>query len=374
MKQFMIRFFGKVSVATLLLLGCFSQIGWADIENGFDHHTRSVTVMTQNMDAGTDLGFLFKEPDLLKAATLTYGEVLDSDIPGHTALLARIIARQQPDLISLQEVTLWQTVSSDNKTSMLYDQLDLLLKALKKLNKPYKVVISQSLSQSTLPVDPTQLGDLTDTTKAVDFTDRDVILARADLKPSELVLSHPQKQLYNTLLTLLLGQSKRGWLSVDAKIRGKSFRFVNTHLETVIPSIIPQTSLIQVTQAEELLQAMSNTQLPVILAGDFNADAEFAGIGPDQTDTPNKILAAGYTDTWHEVHPNNPGFTWPLFLEDPVSPLPKGPIERIDLIYARNLNVLDAYRVGNLNQNFASDHLGVVAKLSFNREMDGHHN
>ena len=374
MKQFMIRFFGKVSVATLLLLGCFSQIGWADIENGFDHHTRSVTVMTQNMDAGTDLGFLFKEPDLLKAATLTYGEVLDSDIPGHTALLARIIARQQPDLISLQEVTLWQTVSSDNKTSMLYDQLDLLLKALKKLNKPYKVVISQSLSQSTLPVDPTQLGDLTDTTKAVDFTDRDVILARADLKPSELVLSHPQKQLYNTLLTLLLGQSKRGWLSVDAKIRGKSFRFVNTHLETVIPSIIPQTSLIQVTQAEELLQAMSNTQLPVILAGDFNADAEFAGIGPDQTDTPNKILAAGYTDTWHEVHPNNPGFTWPLFLEDPVSPMPKGSIERIDLIYARNLNVLDAYRVGNLNQNFASDHLGVVAKLSFNREMDGHHN
>ena len=93
MKQFMIRFFGKVSVATLLLLGCFSQIGWADIENGFDHHTRSVTVMTQNMDAGTDLGFLFKEPDLLKAVTLNYGEVLDSDIPGHTALLARIIAR-----------------------------------------------------------------------------------------------------------------------------------------------------------------------------------------------------------------------------------------------------------------------------------------
>ena len=374
MKQFMIRFFGKVSVATLLLLGCFSQIGWADIENGFEHHNKSVTVMTQNMDAGTDLGFLFKEPDLLKAATLTYGEVLDSDIPGHTALLARIIARQQPDLISLQEVTLWQTVSSDNKTSMLYDQLDLLLKALKKLNKPYKVVISQTLSQSTLPVDPIQLGDLTDTTKAVDFTDRDVILARADLKPSELVLSHPQKQLYNTLLTLLLGQSKRGWLSVDAKIRGKSFRFVNTHLETVIPSIIPQTSLIQVTQAEELLQAMSNTQLPVILAGDFNADAEFAGIGPDQTDTPNKILAARYTDTWHEVHPNNPGFTWPLFLEDPVSPMPKGSIERIDLIYARNLNVLDAYRVGNLNQNFASDHLGVVAKLSFNREKDGHHN
>jgi endonuclease/exonuclease/phosphatase family metal-dependent hydrolase len=377
MEQFKIRFFSKVSAATILaLLCCFSQIGWADMENGFDHHNSSVTVMTQNMDAGTDLGYLFKVPDLLNAATLTYGEVLNSDIPGHTAMLARIIARQQPDLISLQEVTLWQTVSADLKTSVLYDQLDLLLKELKKLNRPYKVVISQTLSQSQLPVDPTLIGSLNDTTIAVGFTDRDVIIARADLKPSELALSHPQKGIYGTLLTLPLGPSnlisKRGWLSVDAKIRGKSFRFVDTHLETVIP-FIPQTSLIQVAQAEELLQVVHDIQFPVILAGDFNADAEFAGIGPDQTDTPNKILAAGFTDTWHELHPNNPGFTWPLFLEDPLSPNPNGPIERIDLIYARNLNVLNAYRVGNLNHHFASDHLGVVAKLSIDREKDGHH-
>jgi endonuclease/exonuclease/phosphatase family metal-dependent hydrolase len=373
MKQLKIRFFGRISTATvLLLLTFFCSLAGAEAWDEHDQHNRSVTVMTQNMDAGTDLGYLFALPDdLLKAASLTYGEVLQSDIPGHTAVLARIIARQQPDIISLQEVTLWQTVSADLKTSVLYDQLDLLMKALKKLNKPYKVVIGQTLSQSRLPVDPNQIGRPLDPVRALSFTDRDVIIARADLKQSELVLSHTQKHIYSTLLTLPLGTSTRGWLSVDAKIRGKSIHFVNTHLETVIP-FISQTSLIQVAQAEELVKAMSDTQLPVVLAGDFNADAEFANIGPDQTDTPNKILDAGYTDTWHERRPNNPGFTWPLFLEDPLRPNPIGPFERIDLIYARDLDVLDVHRVGNLTRHFASDHAGVVAKLLINQQNDWH--
>jgi endonuclease/exonuclease/phosphatase family metal-dependent hydrolase len=367
MEQLKIRLFRKISaVTTLLLLTFFYSLagaeGWDD---GHDHHKRTVTVMTQNMDAGTDLGYLFKVPDLLTAASLTYGEILESDIPGHAAVLARIIARQQPDLISLQEVTLWQTASADQKTSVLYDQLELLLKALKKLNKPYKVVIGQTLSQSQLPVDPNLIGRPSDMTTALSFTDRDVIIARADLKHSELALSHRQKHIYSTLLRLPLGTSTRGWLSVDARIRGKSIRFVNTHLETVIP-FIPQTPLIQAAQAEELIKAMHNTQLPVVLAGDFNADAEFAGIGPDQTDTPNIIRGAGFIDTWEDLHPNNRGFTWPLFREDPLEPNPNGPFERIDLIFARDLDVLDVHRVGNLSRHFASDHAGVVAKLLIN--------
>jgi endonuclease/exonuclease/phosphatase family metal-dependent hydrolase len=225
----------------------------------------------------------------------------------------------------------------------------------------------------------------------VDFTDRDVIIARADLKQSELELSNAQTHLYGTLLTLPLGPSqltsKRGWLSVDATIRGNSLRFVNTHLETVIPAI-PDTSLIQAAQAKELVQVMSDTQAPIILAGDFNADAEFAGIGPDQTDTPNIITNAGYTDSWKERHPISHGFTWPLFLEDPIRPNPIGPFERIDLIYARDLDVLDVYRVGNLLLDFAdvldihsvgnftlhlpSDHAGVVAKLLIDQQNDLH--
>jgi endonuclease/exonuclease/phosphatase family metal-dependent hydrolase len=327
--------------------------------------------MTQNMDAGTDFSYLFAVPtyipDLLTAATQTYGEVLQSDIPKRAMRLAKIIARQQPDLISLQEVTLWETISDDNQKTVLYDQLDLLLKALTALNLHYKVVVSQNLVQNQLPVDPSIIGRNADPVQAVSFTDRDVILARSDRKRSELDLSNIQRHVYKNLLTLTLGTTYRGWLSVDAKIRGKRVRFVNTHLETVIPApktLKDLTTTIQEAQADELIKAMDTTHLPVILAGDFNADAELAGLGPDQTDTPLNILDAGYTDAWHELYPKKRGFTWPLFQEDPpLGPNPPKPFERIDLIYARDIEVLAVERVGSLTRQPASDHAGVVAKL-----------
>jgi endonuclease/exonuclease/phosphatase family metal-dependent hydrolase len=350
----------------LLFTLLFSSQATAD-DREFEHPAqRSLTVMTQNMDAGTDLGYLFALPDnVLTAATLTYGEVLGSNLPGNAKNLARLIAKNQPDLIALQEVTLWQTVTPDLKVSVLYDQLALLLKELKKLKHPYKAVVAQTLTHSQLPIDPNLIGRPLDTAVALDFTDRDVIIARADLKQSELALYHPQKQVYSTLLTLPLGTAVRGWISVDAKIRGKSFRFVDTHLESVIPlpDLIVGTKIIQQAQAQELVNTIDTTSLPVVLAGDFNADAEFANIGFDQTDTPNIIAAAGFVDTWDALNPTDPGFTWPLFFEDPLRPNPDGPFERIDIVYARDFEVLGVRRVANFTENFAADHAGVIAKL-----------
>ncbi|CAA9889620.1 putative Endonuclease/exonuclease/phosphatase [Candidatus Methylobacter favarea] len=349
-----------------LLIGFGSVAGADEYDN-----KRVVKVMTQNIDAGTDFIFLLDLGfDLLTAATLTYGELLQSDIPDRAALLARKIAHQQPDLISLQEVTLWQTISAGKQVTVLYDQLQLLLNSLAALNQHYTVVVSNNLTHNQLPVNPSLIGRYDDPTQVVSFTDRDVILARSDLKKSELSLSNPQAHIYDHLLSLgQLGQSVRGWISVDAKIEGKSVRFVDTHLESVYP-FVPETVTIQEAQAEELIKAMDATNLPVILAGDFNADAEFAGIGPDQTDTPHKILDAGYTDTWHELHPQQHGFTWPLFLEDPLRPNPLGPFERIDLIYERNLEILKVQRLGALAHEFASDHAGVVSTMQIDNQPD----
>jgi exonuclease III len=106
---------------------------------------------------------------------------------------------------------------------------------------------------------------------------------------------------------------------------------------------------------------MSSWHVPILR--NLNADAEFAGLGQDQTDTPRKVLDAGYTDTWHELYPQKNGFTWPLFFEDPLSPNPSGPFERIDLIFERDLEILGVQRVGDLASQFASDHAGVVSTL-----------
>ena len=90
--------------ATLLLIGTSSM--WASPAG------TTVTVMTQNMDAGTDLGFVLA---YLNTSTptvgidLTYQEILQSNFASRAAILAQQIAAAKRHLVSLQEVTLWST-------------------------------------------------------------------------------------------------------------------------------------------------------------------------------------------------------------------------------------------------------------------------
>ena len=69
----------------------------------------TLKVMTQNMDAGTDLGYaLFglQQPDPRPYIDLTLAEVDASFIPERARLLAAEIASRMPHLVALQEVTL----------------------------------------------------------------------------------------------------------------------------------------------------------------------------------------------------------------------------------------------------------------------------
>ncbi len=314
-----------------------------------DSDKRVVKVMTQNMDAGTDLLFFFVT-DPITATQLTYSELLATDFKGRAGLLADQIVIQQPYLISLQEVTLWQTISATGEIGILADQLDLLMNALAARHLKYKVVAHQNLTDITAP-----LGD----GSYLRFLDRNVILARTDLKQSEMALSNVRSGIYQATITPVPGfpEELNGWISVDAKIRGKSLRFFGTHLEAPLN----QSDSTQVLQGWELIDIMGQSKIPVILAGDLNSDASGLGIGPDQTPTAAMIVEAGYADAWHTLHPEELGLTWPLYLED-IFAGPSIPFERIDLIFSRNLEILDVAVVGNITP-FPSDHAGVVATL-----------
>jgi endonuclease/exonuclease/phosphatase family metal-dependent hydrolase len=319
-----------------------------------DSDKRVVKVMTQNMDAGTDLLFFFVT-DPVTATQLTYEELIATDFLGRAELLSDQIVIQQPYLISLQEVTLWQTISVTGETGVLADQLDLIMDALAARHQQYKVVVGQDLTDITAP-----LGD----GSYLRFLDRNVILARTDLKQSELALSNVRSGIYQATIAPVPGfpEELNGWLSVDAKIRGKSLRFFGTHLE----SPVSQIDSTQVMQGLELIAIMGQSKLPVILAGDFNSDASGLGIGPDQTPTAAMIVDAGYADAWQTLHPGGElGLTWPLYLED-IFAGPSAPFERIDLIFARDLEFLDVAVVGN-DSPFPSDHAGVVAILQIEK-------
>ena len=319
--------------------------------------TRTVTIMTQNMDAGTDFGLVLgatTKLQFLAAATATYQEVQASNIPERAQAVAREIGTQHPDLVGLQEVPLWRTgpLGQPPAAAVQFDGLQSLLDALNQQGLPYTPVAI--MNEFDLE-GPSSLGF------DIRYTDRDVILARTGDDAPEL--SNIQQQHYSTSLTIptVFGPVNvpRGWESVDVNIRGRFFRFVMTHLEEASANV-------QVAQGNELLQVPGNTSLPVVFAGDFNSAA--AG-GPHQTPTYSNLIAAGLVDSWNVAHPGDPGYTWPLHGEDPYTSS-STPTERIDLVLFRGgFGTLGGQLIGNSTTDLTpsglwpSDHAGVVTTL-----------
>jgi endonuclease/exonuclease/phosphatase family metal-dependent hydrolase len=155
---------------------------------------------------------------------------------------------------------------------------------------------------------------------------------------------------------------ERGWCSVDVAMRGRGFRFICTHLEI---EVVPQ---LQELQVQELLAGPANTRLPVILAGDFNADA----LGRDGSTAYPLIPAAGFVDTWAKLHPRTPegGLTWghDEYLADPGTPFDR----RIDFVFVHGKglvpvrsNVVDVTTGLRPSPRWASDHAAGVTTLQF---------
>ncbi len=164
---------------------------------------------------------------------------------------------------------------------------------------------------------------------------------------------------------------------------GQDFRFVSTHLEDDNP-LVPQFGMAQEAQAYELVSqgGPTNVDMPVILVGDFNSNADGTG-----TDTYGILTAAaGFTDSWIVTHAGDPGYTWSQndnMRGDPVTtvPPPAGAMERIDLLLYRGgqLRAQEMERVmapvtpsdpakGPL---WPSDHAGVAAAVGLQVAKNG---
>jgi endonuclease/exonuclease/phosphatase family metal-dependent hydrolase len=318
--------------------------------------------MTVNMDEATDFGPVVSArslQQLLTAVSTTYAEVQVSNIPERAAGVAREIGAKQPTIVGLQEVSTWRTgplgSPTPAATTVVFDQLQSLLGALNQQGLHYRVVgIRTGLDVEA----PSSLGF------DVRVTDQDVVLARTDLPVSDLQVQNVQVQNFTTNLSFpsLTGSvpNPRGWVAVDAKIRGTVYRFITTHLEAFSVAV-------QVAQANELLRGPAATSLPVVIAGDLNSAASG---GPDSPAGYNTLVAGGFRDAWAVANPATPGFTWPLHPED-TFPATSAPTERIDLVLVRNgVTVLGAQRVGNTTADLTpsglwpSDHGGVVAQLA----------
>ena len=360
-----LKLYKSFSLATLLIALLLSPIAHPQVTT--DAQRGTVKVMTYNLFQGTDFVEILSAQtfqDYLVAANLTLNQVIDSNLPLRMQAVAHQIAITQPDLVALQEATLWRLGAGMNPTDVLYDPLQELLDALKAQGQHYYAVEVLDEYELQGPLD----AGFTTFLKA---NGRNVMLARSD--EPDLQLSEIKSGTFTNLLTLptLLGPLtiNRGWGSVDVQFHGQSFRFIITHLENPIAQI-PLTFQLQQAQAMELNFGPANTSLPVILAGDFNA------IANEPTDPSNatyqEMLNFGFSDAWADRNPPRPGLTWPLINSSVVDTAS----QRIDFVFYRGLlNAREARLAGDSKQDrvngmWPSDHAGLRALLQIGAEAE----
>lgn len=248
---------------------------------------RDVKVMTRNLYLGADLIPLATQPDLAsfeQAAAVRFQTVLKNDFPTRAKGIAAEIAQQKPDLIGLQEAAVWKRSPDGVKDGgatpasiTVYDSVAELMKQLKARKQSYKVVVKRPWFDYEAP---TALGF------DVRLTQQDVVLARTG-KGARVRVGKSFKGGYTDTFDaptqVGVARSPRGWAGVDAKIGGRSFRFVTTHLEAYSTAIATK----QMTQL--LKGTLASKKRQTILVGDFNSDPKDAAPSAYRT-----AIAAGF--------------------------------------------------------------------------------
>lgn len=290
-------------------------------------------VMTRNLYVGADIFRVFDATTPEEVPIVVSGilqTVFATDFPERSAALADEIARYRPALVGLQEVSLLRVQSPGDflignpqpAETELFDYLDILLARLEAHGLDYRVAGVVENADVELPFLAGIVGGVP-LLDDIRLTDRDVILARADVGTSNVTARN-----YAVNFTVPFGPTTidflRGFVAVDATVRNRTVRFVNTHLE--VAGIVP---VIQQAQAAELLAELAPEELPVVLVGDFNSSPDDPFPAPYA-----QIDASGYTDTWlHRRGRPEDGATccFTETLDDPTATLS----ERIDLVWAR---------------------------------------
>ena len=319
-----------------------------------------VTVMSRNLYLGADIITAATATDrdqLRQRAAALFGVVRQTNFPLRARAIAREIRATRPDLIGLQEVALWRRtapgVTNDVRDArvVVYDFLALLRRALAARGLRYRASVVQREADFEVP---TSLGF------DVRLTMRDVILART-AKRARVQIRGTRKGTYASLLTVGLPtgpvSSVRGWTAVDATVRSRRFRFVNTHLEAYGGEIRER-------QAAQLLRGpLRSRSRQAILVGDLNSapgDVGAEGLALQA------VVGAGFVDAFPAAPPTD---GQDERLDNPVSKLTR----YIDHILSRpRLRAIRARVVGDRSRDrigglWPSDHAGTVATLRLRR-------
>ena len=326
-----------------------------------------LAVMTWNVYYGADLTPAMiavdgGDPDAIVAAvTGAWAQVEATDFASRAAAIANAIAKDEPHVVGLQEAALWRRQSPSDTftadptpaTEVALDMLQVLMDELASRGLSYEVAQVLETFDAELPyLGPT--GELDD----LRVTDREVVLVRTGHGALDVQVEATQTGLFAAHLMLPSGlEIPQGWIALDGSLQGLPFRVISTHLEA-------DYAPIRLAQAQELLDGPALADRPVVMLGDFNADA-LAGGNPTY-----ELLTGG---TFRDVVDacSLAAAALPTSGRDADLGLLGTPLqERVDLVLSNDqaaicygtwrVGVEPAEAVGNL---WPSDHAGVVALL-----------
>ncbi|MFL5519892.1 MAG: endonuclease/exonuclease/phosphatase family protein [Gemmatimonadales bacterium] len=220
-----------------------------------------VTVMTRNLFLGANLlPLAVSKPgaEFEHAAGDVLRHVTASEPNERMTLIAREIARAKPDLVGLQEVTLWRTGPKGDPapaTDVRVDYLAALRAALVAAGAHYRVVADHRTLNLEAP---------TDAAVDVRLTEGNVVLARKGVRVRHVRSSDFGHEL--VIPTQALGDVSvhRSFNQLDATVRGAKLHFVNTHLEAY-------SAATRLDQAKELVRRALRSRRQTILVGDLNS-------------------------------------------------------------------------------------------------------
>jgi hypothetical protein len=393
-----------------------------------------IEVMTQNQYVGADLIGVVSEPDF-NAAAIEFLQIRAASLPAERArALAALIDRRAPALVGLQEVYLFTCVEpvpipDDFKgcedpsfagafTDQLADTLAALggryVEAATVVNVDLPKALDLPFPYNFFPGLPLQVGDVTIFIRVVD---RDVIIARTDVPFQKIDFTELQfidqaicelpsadgcnyHEVASQNVTIYLPMPppggpleeitrivrfERGFVGVDAMVDGKSYRFINTHLETRLESFGPLGRYFQTAQAYELRGVLGALQLFApsprqIVVGDFNSDPRDVVVVPGIV-PPYQIFAASHTDVWTRRPGAATGQGAPLLgrtccQDEDLGNFKSALYERVDLIFSLTppKKVQDARVLGDSVSEktrpiamgvWPSDHASVATKLTY---------
>jgi endonuclease/exonuclease/phosphatase family metal-dependent hydrolase len=390
----------------LLLIACLSQSAIAG--KGKDGQSGRLSVMTQNLYVGANLfKILSGEPgDVPLNAAEIFSDIQATDFQQRAEAIADLVLEHEPHLIGLQEVSLIRTQCPDdivfpphdptpNATDVYADYLQIFLDALAARGLNYEVAASVENADVELPVANLGLLDCPFALFDARLTDYDVTLRRSDV---EVSLSISANYLANFPVPTPAGPIvfKRGYNIVDTDISGRSYRFVNTHLEV---NGNPFANGFQFAQAYELTQILNGMADPfgdeiLVVVGDLNSDPQDGPLvdcmmpptfdTPGLCPTPYAVMAGdGYTDTWTVRNGAvEPGYT--CCQADLLMNFDSWVDQRIDHVWVRPplsgaqgphfLRAVHAEVVGDRQEDrtvdglWPSDHAGVVVGITLRQE------